>query len=90
MQALVGTVLSRAEWDAKCLRSFMKGMGTNERGIIQHLAHRSFQEVEAIKVKCGLCNTSLSLGFCCTCLKPCLTALNSGTLPDMALCRRLT
>ncbi len=25
--ALVGTVLSRPEWDAKCLRSFMKGAG---------------------------------------------------------------
>jgi hypothetical protein len=37
----------------------MKGVGTNERGIIQHLAHRSFQEVEAIKVSCGLYIISL-------------------------------
>lgn len=48
-KALVGTLLSRAEWDAKCLRSFMKGVGTDEEGMIQTLAHRNFDEVEAIK-----------------------------------------
>lgn len=26
-KALVGTLLTRAQWDAKCLRSFMKGIG---------------------------------------------------------------
>lgn len=48
-KALVGTVLSRPEWDAKCLRSFMKGVGTDERAMIQTLAHRTTAEIEAIK-----------------------------------------
>jgi len=48
-QALVGALLTRSEWDAKCLRGFMKGLGTNERGMIETLTHRDRQELEGIK-----------------------------------------
>mmetsp|Transcript_5772 Transcript_5772/g.10004 ORF Transcript_5772/g.10004 Transcript_5772/m.10004 type:complete len:310 (+) Transcript_5772:88-1017(+) len=48
-KGLVGALLTRSEWDAKCLNSFMKGVGTNEKGMIETLAHRDRQEIEGIK-----------------------------------------
>ena len=49
VQALVATLLTREECAAQNLYLAMKGAGTNERAMIQVLAHTTKEEVELIK-----------------------------------------
>ncbi|KAF5832516.1 hypothetical protein DUNSADRAFT_11553 [Dunaliella salina] len=47
--ALVATLLTGEEFAAQCLYDAMKGLGTDERAMIQILAHSTKEEVEQIK-----------------------------------------
>lgn len=48
-RALVGLILTRAEFDAKELRRAVKGAGTDEDVFVQTLCHRTQEEIKAIK-----------------------------------------
>ncbi|EGD79818.1 annexin A7 [Salpingoeca rosetta] len=46
---LVGLLYDRPHFDARCLRKAMKGMGTDERALIEVICTRTNQEIHAIK-----------------------------------------
>lgn len=48
-KVLTGLILSRAEYDARCCKDAIKGAGTDEDVLIEHLCHRTNGELEAIQ-----------------------------------------
>mmetsp|Transcript_5027 Transcript_5027/g.10888 ORF Transcript_5027/g.10888 Transcript_5027/m.10888 type:complete len:303 (+) Transcript_5027:95-1003(+) len=49
-RALTGLLLSPAEYDARCCKNAMKGVGTDEQCLIQVLCQRTLKELQAIQV----------------------------------------
>eukprot|EP00983_Pelagomonas_calceolata_P054292 1143638-Pelagomonas_calceolata.AAC.9 len=74
-KALVATLLTREECAAQNLHLAMKGLGTDERAMIQILAHSTKEEVELIKVGRSLANV---FWYWCACHDPDPRALHKG------------